>query len=725
VTNNGERTVLNDRYEIQQRIGRGGMADVLLARDLLLDRPVAIKVLFSEFATDPNFVERFRREAQSAAALNHPNIVSVYDWGKYGGTYFIAMEYVEGRTLADIVRVNGRVSPIQAAEIASEVSAALAFAHRNGVVHRDIKPANILIGSSGQVKVADFGIARAMNSAADSNLTQVGLVMGTATYFSPEQAQGAQPDPRSDLYSLGIVMYEMVGGRPPFAGDNPVAIAYKQVHENPQPLNQLAPDVPRPFEAIVAKLLAKNPAMRYADGDSLRDDLRRFRNGEPVKALAGVAPARAGRATDGATTIARTVAPARPGAAGAAAAVGAYAANATGATTAMPRTGSVPLATGANPRTTISPRSQYPTGANEAVYYDPPQRRGWWGIAAFLAVVILAIGGFLLFKALNTKDEKTSFGLVDVTSLPLDEATQKITDAGLDPIPKAEPDPEAAEGVVYQTDPAPGVIVTKGQQITLYFNPQSELQPVPDLAGLTVADAKDKLTGAGFVSGTVTEVEDATVPVGQVISQDPIALTPLKQGSAVNMTVSQGKGKISVPNVVSTPSDTAKALLQGAPYNLAVATADEPNDSVPVGSVIRTDPAADTVVDKGSTITLYISTGPVQVQVPLLTGLLETKAREVLAEKGLLADPVTYSDVPFGSPNDKRVLSQSVPVGQSVNSSSSIALVVGRALPQATTTPPTTPPTAAPTTAPPATSPPTTTPPATTTTAAPTTTSGA
>src|SRR4051794_8533843 len=366
VTNNGERTVLNDRYEILQRIGRGGMADVLLARDLLLDRPVAIKVLFAEFATDPNFVERFRREAQSAAALNHPNIVSVYDWGKYGGTYFIAMEYVQGRTLADIIRANGRVSAVQAAEIASEVSAALAFAHRNGVVHRDIKPANILIGSSGQVKVADFGIARAMNSAADSNLTQVGLVMGTATYFSPEQAQGAQPDPRSDLYSLGIVMYEMVGGKPPFAGDNPVSIAYKQVHENPQPLNQLAPDVPRPFEAIVAKLLAKNPAMRYADGDSLRDDLRRFRNGEPVKALAGVAPAAAaGRATDGATTIARTVAPARPGAAGAAAAVGAYAANATGATTAMPRTGSVPLATGANPRTTINPRSQYPTGANE------------------------------------------------------------------------------------------------------------------------------------------------------------------------------------------------------------------------------------------------------------------------------------------------------------------------------------------------------------------------
>src|SRR3954468_19626643 len=276
---NREQVVLNGRYELHRRVGRGGMAEVYLARDRLLDRHVAIKILFPEYATDPNFVERFRREAQAAANLNHPNIVGVYDWGKQSNTYFMAMEYVHGRTLADILRANGKLRPDQATDIAMEVAGALGFAHKSGVVHRDIKPANILIANDGRVKVADFGIARALNSANEQDLTQAGAVMGTATYFSPEQAQGAQPDPRSDLYSLGIVLYEMVAGKPPFSGENPVSIAYKQVHDLPQPLNQIVADVPRPFEAIVAKLLAKDPSMRYATADALREDLRRYRSG--------------------------------------------------------------------------------------------------------------------------------------------------------------------------------------------------------------------------------------------------------------------------------------------------------------------------------------------------------------------------------------------------------------------------------------------------------------
>ena len=691
MTESGERAVLNDRYEIESRVGRGGMADVLLARDLLLDRPVAIKVLFAEFATDPNFVERFRREAQAAANLNHPNIVGVYDWGKYGGTYFIAMEYVQGRTLADIVQSNGRVSAVQAAEIASEVAAALGFAHRNGVVHRDIKPANILIGSSGQVKVADFGIARAMNSAADSNLTQVGLVMGTATYFSPEQAQGAQPDPRSDLYSLGIVLYEMVGGKPPFSGDNPVSIAYKQVHEAPRPLNQLAPDVPKPFEAIVAKLLAKNPAHRYPDGEALRDDLRRFRNGEPVRALAEMMGA-AGAAAVGGGATASAAAPA------------AKVPIVVGTTASVPVSIADPGSTALMPRTQAVPQGQYPSGANEAVYYDPPPRRGWYGIAAFVAVVLLAIGGFVLFKALSKDSGATSFAMPDVINLPLDQATKLLTDRDLNPVGVPKADANQPEGVVYLSAPAVGVIVSKKQTITLTYNPKKELQAVPDVTTLTLLEARNKLIGKGFVVGKISYADNPAIPDGAVISQIPAALEMSKQPSVVDLVVSQGKGKATVPDVVGQKGTSAKSLLESTVYGFVVTITSEPNDSVPLGSVIRTNPAVDAQVDKGSAVTLFVSSGPTQVVVPPLIGLREDQARALIATKGLITGSVIFQDVAFGSANDGRVLVQNPPQGALVNSSSSVTITVGKALPPPTTTTTTTlPPATTTTTVPPTT----------------------
>src|SRR5271170_1297185 len=270
------------RYELTHLIARGGMAQVYRAMDLRLDRPVALKILMAEYSHDASFVERFRREAQAAANLSHPNIVPVFDWGEDNGTYFIVMEFVDGRALSSLVRAAGPLHPDRAAEIAADVAGALAYAHRHGVVHRDVKPGNVLITEEGTIKVTDFGIARAVNT--EESLTQTGAVMGTATYFSPEQAEGMGVDSRSDIYSLGVVIFEMVTGRPTFLGDTPVAVASKHVREHPPAPREVNPGVPPDLEAIILKCLAKSPDHRYATGDDLRIDLLRFREGRAVGA---------------------------------------------------------------------------------------------------------------------------------------------------------------------------------------------------------------------------------------------------------------------------------------------------------------------------------------------------------------------------------------------------------------------------------------------------------
>ena len=272
-------TVFNGRYELLRRIARGGMADVYLARDASLDRQVAVKVLFPEFANDPSFVERFRREAKAAANLNHPNIVGIYDWGQEQGTYYIVMEYVVGRSMADVLRSTGPLSADRAAEIASDVAEALSSAHSAGLVHRDVKLGNIIVSDDGQVKVADFGIATALARRTGDNLTHIGSVMGTATYFSPEQAQGKALDGRSDLYSLGVVLYEMIVGKPPFTADTSTAVAVKHVQERPLAPSLLGVSIAQSLEAIILKLLAKNPANRYPKAEDLRADLKRYLDG--------------------------------------------------------------------------------------------------------------------------------------------------------------------------------------------------------------------------------------------------------------------------------------------------------------------------------------------------------------------------------------------------------------------------------------------------------------
>ncbi|MEY4340367.1 MAG: hypothetical protein RLZ14_2217 [Actinomycetota bacterium] len=669
MSGNSERTVLNDRYELQQRIGRGGMADVFLARDLLLDRPVAIKVLFPEFAVDPNFVERFRREAQAAANLTHPNIVGVYDWGRYGNTYFMAMEYVQGRTLADILRANRSVTSQQAAEIAIEVAGALSFAHRSGVVHRDIKPANILIGSNGSVKVADFGIARAMNAPTESNLTQVGSVMGTATYFSPEQAQGAQPDPRSDLYSLGVVLYEMVGGRPPFTGENPVSIAYKQVHENPEPLNRLVADVPKGFEAIVAKLLAKRPEVRYQSADEVRDELRRYRNGEPVQALVALM--------------------------GGAAAAGAAA----GVTTAsLPRTAPPPNvgATVPLPRTTVQPQQMQPQ----------PQRSrgGLYGLLGFLAVALLVAGGIVVFNALKS-DAPSQFTMPNVVGMTLEEGVKLLQDAGLNPTAVKEDNPAVAPGTIGRTDPPADVTVLRDQAVTVFFTPQVEPFTLPDVTGKSQQDAADALTKLALsVDPTIVTENNPDVEAGKVIRTDPPAGTTVKQGDVIKLVVSAGANQVAVPPVEGLSRTNALASLTAAEYGFKVTEQEEASETVPLGSAIRTDPAAGQLVDKGSDIVVYISSGKAKVKLPPLTGLTEAQAVAKLDEL-LLQHTIQYQPVPFGDSTDGRVLSQTPSVNVEVDAGSSVKLVVAKAAPPPTSPPTTTPPTSPPTTTPP-TSPP-------------------
>ncbi|MGA1345192.1 MAG: Stk1 family PASTA domain-containing Ser/Thr kinase [Ilumatobacteraceae bacterium] len=701
--NGPNATVINDRYRIQRRVGRGGMADVFLARDLLLDRDVAVKVLFPEFAVDPKFVERFRREAQSAANLTHPNIVNVYDWGKFEGTYFIAMEYVQGRTLADICRNGRQLNALQAAEIASEVAAALGFAHDAGLAHRDIKPANILIGSTGTVKVADFGIARAMNAPTESNLTQAGSVMGTASYFSPEQAQGAQPDPRSDLYSLGIVMYEMVAGRAPFTGENPVAIAYKQVHDTAAPLDTHNPDVPAEFEAIVIKLMRKDPATRYQSAADLRDDLRRFRNGTTPHAHTEImgsgtpGAAGSGAPTDGIDSAAATrrviiddTAPRSPIDTGAATGITPII-DPNAATSAQPAASIGGPAIPGNP-TLVTPAapgadvSGLPPGASpDADYYtDAPTRTGWYALGAFIALVLLVIGGVFVYQALaGRNDSATTRVLADYTNQRLSAVTAALDELGLD----YRPVPEVATGVpedfVHRTDPAAGTVVVEGTIVLLYFNPTEALQGVPNVAGFTLDEARRILSTDGFVTSETSEISE--VAAGLVIRTDPAAGQRVRQDTPILIVVSGGPDEVSVPAIViNQPEQTAVDFLTDE-TGLVVTVERIVDPVVPEGTVIRTDPAPNTIVRRGSNITVFVSQGPGKTTVPALIGLTESQATELLRAAELTWDVLTRNLDDPDDPNGGLVVEQSVTAGDEIDKGTEIVFVVGIA-PEPTTT---------------------------------------
>ena len=672
MSSSSDATVINERYAVRRRVGRGGMADVFLAHDLLLNRDIAVKVLFPEFAVDPKFVERFRREAQSAASLSHPNIVNVYDWGKFEGTYFIAMEFVEGRTLADVLKGGRRLNARQAGEIANEVAAALGFAHEAGIAHRDIKPANILIGSNGVVKVADFGIARLMNGPAEANLTQAGSVMGTATYFSPEQAQGAQPDPRSDLYSLGIVMYEMVAGTVPFTGENAVAIAYKQVHDEAAELSGLVDDLPAGFVSIVERLMLKDPAARYPDARSLRDDLRRFRLEQP---LAEPEPQR--EAPTPSVGVPDVQAPTPP-------------------LTADPPTDEVPTVIGPEiagepkvtaPRVESSDMGRFPPGASrEAAYFDDsPPRTGWYALAAFIALVLLAIGGVLIFQQLSDETASTTTRtLGDLTGQRLSSVTAVLDELGLDYRPVPEPNDLVAEEFIHRTDPIAGTIVVEGTTIILYYNPTEALQAVPNVAGFTLDEARRQLMTRGFQVSDTTEVSDTAL--GLVIRTEPAAGQMISQDTPLLIIVSGGLDQVSVPaTIINDTEGIARETLESEAFGLRVAVQYLPDEVVPAGVVIRSEPAPNTLVTRGSEITLFVSAGPGRTTVPVLIGLSQQQAEDLLLERDLTWELRELEIQDATDPRIDVVFEQSLTAGDEVDKGASITFVIGRLVAPTTT----------------------------------------
>jgi eukaryotic-like serine/threonine-protein kinase len=617
-------TVFDGRYRIMRKLGSGGMADVYLAEDEELGRRVAIKILNDRHANDEQFVERFRREAKNAAGLSHPNIVSIYDRGEAEGTYYIAMEYLDGRNLKELVVARGPLPIPDTIEATRQVLAALRFAHRKGVVHRDIKPHNVMADADGRLKVTDFGIARA----GVSQMTEAGSIIGTAQYLSPEQARGTAVDQRSDLYSIGIVLYEMLTGQVPFTGDSPVEIAMKHLSDTPRPPSLLRPEIPPDLDMVVLRALAKSPEDRFQTAEEMDEELQR------VAAGAGVTAETADAATAVLSGTALSNAP-----------------------------------------TAIVPPRRPPARTRSSYQYAeaPPRRRPFWPwLLALLLIVLALVAGFYAFgKIQDSLNSSSGVAVPYVGGIREENAVSLLNQKGLDAAVHRKPSDTVPEGQVYDQSPEAGVRLDKGSAVDINVSTGPAKVKVPDVMGKSSDDAVAALTSAKlkFKVLTVFSKEDADT----VVAQSPVGGKVVDQGSTVHINVSKGLQPINIPNVVGQLYDSALGSLQGAGF--AVGRRDV-ESSQPKDTVIDQQPKGGGSAARGSTVTLYVSKGPKEATIPDVTSQEEPTAQQTLEQSGFSVD-VQEQDTT--DPNQDGIVLEQDPVGGTkAKPGTTVTITVGR-----------------------------------------------